>query len=102
MYKICRFSAHQILNSYNFFAICPIAEIFMGEIDKYLYFLTPTKKRVKKVPKGVFFNLIKKLPKILKMKKNFESQIYHTPFTLFTLFDKILKKQLICYSHLIF
>ena len=92
MYKICRFSDHLILNVNNFFAICPIPEIFMEEIDKVLYFLTPTKKRVKKVPKGVFLNLSQKVAKILKMKIFFEIQIYHTPFTLFTLFDKILEK----------
>ena len=80
------------MNAHNFFAIGPILEIFMGEINEILYFLSPRKKRVKKVPKKVYLDLDKTFPKFLKIEIFLPNQIYHTPFTLFTTFAKNLKK----------
>ena len=50
--QILLFFVTQILTSHSFFSILPIYMIFMGEKDKVCNFLTPTKKRVKRVKKG--------------------------------------------------
>ena len=74
----------------------------MGKEAQMLCFTSPQKKRVKKVPKGVYLKGQQKVRKSAKIDFFLRIQIYRTPFTLFTIFDKILRKDVIYYSHPIF
>ena len=62
----------------------------------------PQQKKGKRGTKKGIFGFEAKSSKIFENEKKIETQIYRIPFTLFTIFDKILRKEVIYYSHLIF
>ena len=64
----------------------------MEERVQTQYFLAPSKKRVKRVPKRVNMDFGQKSSKNFKIQIFQKIQIYRTPFTLFTLFDEKLIK----------
>ena len=77
---------------WSFFAFWSISKPFAGQRVQTQHFWTPSKKRVKRVPKRVNLDFGQKSSKNLKIQIFIKIQIYRTPFTLFTIFDKKLVK----------
>ena len=65
-------------------------------------FFSPRQKKGKKATKKGKSGFLKKLPKNLKIRIFAKIQIYRTPFTLFTFFDKKWARKHIFYFHPIF
>ena len=93
---------YKIFKSMYLFCFWTNLKTIYGAKSPNTIFFSPCQKKNKKGTKKGKSGSLKKLPKNLKIRIFAKIQIYRTPFTLFTFFDKKWVRKHIFYFHPIF